>query len=292
MEIKEKYNMLLCLEYKYTNDKHYKVYSFMCDCGKQVEYVGSYVKLGRYKSCGCQKYQKNKDEDILNTKYNRLKPIKRVENIYGGKAFLCICDCGNESVVSLGDLKNNKTKSCGCLAKEKSSDNIKKYSTTHGRHGTPEYRVWRGMRTRCYYENTPQYKNYGGRGIKVCNRWKESFENFYEDMGDKPTPKHQLDRIDNDGNYEPNNCRWVTPSENALNKEHKSGTLGIKNVYKDSDSYYTQVKRQGKTRVSSYTTLENALKLKEIYITEYKKDKDKWLKDTINKTYLKTLNQH
>lgn len=89
---------------------------------------------------------------------------------------------------------------------------------SHGMTGTPEHNVWRRMIARCTYPSIERYPRYGGRGIKVCDRWLNSFSAFYADMGDRPTPKHQIDRIDNDGNYEPSNCKWSTPSENSLNR--------------------------------------------------------------------------
>ncbi len=88
----------------------------------------------------------------------------------------------------------------------------------HGMCGTPEYNTWHSMKTRCYNKNVTYYKYYGGRGIKVCESWKNSFRAFYNDMGNKPFPKAQIDRINNDGNYEPGNCRWVTPKQNSQNK--------------------------------------------------------------------------
>lgn len=100
----------------------------------------------------------------------------------------------------------------------------------HGKSGTPEYTAWCRMRQRVMDRNSRDYKDYGGRGIKICSRWLESFQYFYDDMGDKPTFSHSLDRIDNDGNYEPSNCKWSTKTEQALNRRprgNKSGYLGV-----------------------------------------------------------------
>lgn len=88
---------------------------------------------------------------------------------------------------------------------------------SHGMSGSPEYMSWSRMKQRCYNPNHSNYHNYGGRGIRVCKRWRESFSAFYEDMGPKPAPDYQIDRINNDGNYEPGNCRWITPTENLRN---------------------------------------------------------------------------
>ena len=91
---------------------------------------------------------------------------------------------------------------------------------SHGMENTPEYDTWQNMRVRCYDKNNKAYKDYGGRGIKVCDKWRYSFIAFYEDMGSKPFPKAQIDREENNGNYEPDNCRWVTPTVNANNKRN------------------------------------------------------------------------
>ena len=90
----------------------------------------------------------------------------------------------------------------------------------HGKTNTLEYNSWRGMRNRCYQLSGKEFSSYGGRGIKVCARWLKSFQYFLDDMGERPTPKHQIDRIDNNGDYDPSNCRWVTCAENQKNKSN------------------------------------------------------------------------
>lgn len=124
--------------------------------------------------------------------------------------WLCRCDCGNEKVILQQSLPSGNTKSCGCLSVEK--------RFRHGGYYLPEYSVWAGMKSRCHRSKDRAFKYYGGRGIRVCERWRESFKNFLDDMGRRPSPKHSLDRIDFNGNYEPVNCRWLENSEQNYNK--------------------------------------------------------------------------
>ncbi len=117
-------------------------------------------------------------------------------------------------MVSGTDLRLSHTKSCGCWRVESPSHAF----TTHGMVNSSEYRIWSHIKTRCFNAKSRFYERYGGRGIGMCLAWVDSFESFYDDMGPRPTPRHSIDRIDNDGHYEPGNCRWATPAQQSANR--------------------------------------------------------------------------
>ena len=132
---------------------------------------------------------------------------------------------------------------------------------------TPEYKAWISMKSRCHDSNYQSTGHYKGRGISICKEWLDNFLSFYEDMGDRPSSKHSLDRIDNDGNYEPSNCKWSTSKEQQHNKRQHPSALGIKNVYLSGQKYRVRFFRDAvKTELGTYGTLEEAISVRDDYL--------------------------
>ena len=160
--------------------------------------------------------------DLFEKKFGRLTVVRRVNNDKRGRSkWLCQCNCSDKNkIIVLGShLKSNHTKSCGCLSKETASIIHTKHGHCQDRKESKIYCVWEAIIQRCTNLNHPQYKDYGGRSIAVCERWLK-FENFLEDMEKPPTNKHQIDRINNDYGYFPSNCRWVVSKINNCNKSN------------------------------------------------------------------------
>jgi hypothetical protein len=154
--------------------------------------------------------------NLVNQRFGRLIAVEDVGRSKDGQVlWRCPCDCGNEIITKAGQLRQGKAKSCGCLRKDYPPR--LRHGWARGKRSS-EWLAWRRLKQRCLNPNHTRYAYYGGRGIKVCDRWLNSFENFIADMGPKPTSDHSIDRADNDGDYEPGNCQWVTKSEQMRNR--------------------------------------------------------------------------
>lgn len=161
----------------------------------------------------------------IGDKYARLTVIAQTPSVKQERRWDCLCDCGNQTNVGTNSLRSGHIRSCGCLQREA----VRKTGKENATHGAsviredgekrldPEYQVWSSMRNRCNNPQHQSYKRYGGRGISVCKEWDESYEAFLRDIGPRPSLKHSIDRRNNDGNYEPSNCRWATKSEQSRN---------------------------------------------------------------------------
>lgn len=162
--------------------------------------------------------------NLTGHRFGRLVVISEAPHGPKSTIWLCRCDCGQSTFIKMGNLVSGNTKSCGCLMKELSGARGKVQFTTHGMSKSREFTSWRGMIKRCTNPNNDHYKNYGGRGITVCERWLHSFEDFYEDMGIRPFGM-TLDRKDTNGNYCKDNCKWSTPKEQANNRRNRIRSL-------------------------------------------------------------------
>lgn len=148
--------------------------------------------------------------NLTGRKFGRLTAL----GFAGNRKWVCQCECGTQKAINSQALKSGETRSCGCLQKELAAKRLTKHGYTSRKGCTPTYQSWACMIQRCTNPNLRCYHRYGGRGIKVCERWRDSFKAFLSDMGKRPSKAHEIDRKDNDGNYEPGNCQWTTHRQN------------------------------------------------------------------------------
>lgn len=197
-------------------EKPGKYYECICECGNIRIKAGTELRAGRGMQCAdCQYSGMYNPQREIGKTYGKWTIIKFVDIHRKLMRFETVCECGTKGLHIASELRSGKSKQCvTCHNRENSKNNTK-----HGRHNDLVYKVWRSMKQRCENQNVLSYKRYGGRGIKVCEQWND-FENFIRDMGERPEGM-TLDRINNDGNYEPSNCRWVTHKENCNNRSNK-----------------------------------------------------------------------
>lgn len=208
-------------------------------------------------------------KNISNQKFGRLLAIERVgapSSTKSKEAFWrCKCDCGNETVVSGYMLRIGHTKSCGCYNKELLSERSKgnQYTKTHGLSSSRIYKIYYAMKDRCYNSNKWNYNRYGGRGITMCDEWKDDFKSFYDwAMSNGYDETKSIDRIDPDGNYEPSNCRWTDNTTQQFNRHIQSNnTTGYKGVSKTkAGTFRAYIKKSGRQiPLGTFKTIEEAI---------------------------------
>lgn len=220
--------VLYAAEPAYYGKQRVVMWKCRCDCGAQITVCAGALKSGNTKSCGClikDTAANTKVHDLTGRRFGRLTITGRAENSRGGKTqWHYLCDCGAVGVAAGTNLLRGVTTSCGCYRKGKTISRL----TTHGESHTRLYRVWQGMRERCYNNQHISYPLYGARGIRVCDEWRESYDRFKE-WADASGYQHNakrgdctLDRIDVNGDYSPDNCRWVdmkTQCQNMRNSK-------------------------------------------------------------------------
>lgn len=211
----QKFGRLTVIEFAGMNKWGGSLWKCECECGNQVIKSGFNLRQGKTKSCGCLP-PGNPRKDLVGKKFHRLTVISFSRIRKNHILWLCQCNCGKIREVDGWQLSSGETKSCGCFSKE----SLIKRQTTHGMSRLRPYTIWEDMKQRCNNPLNSNYHNYGKRGIKICFRWEKSFIDFWEDMHKGYSDSLQIDRINNDGNYEPGNCQWVTQSKNLNNRRN------------------------------------------------------------------------
>lgn len=216
-------------------------------------------------------------ENLDGVEFHRLKVVSRDSTKNKGRgSWLCECECGTRVIVRSSHLKSGQTKSCGCLSREFT----RKLNSTHGMSKTSEYKTWLGMKRRCYAVKDIAYANYGGRGITICEEWFHSFEQFYSDMGKKPSEGHSIDRIDGGGNYNKSNCRWADWFTQTANRRisttSATGCAGVSMRSRGSKiKYEVNIGHYGAKYLGSFSSIFDAVEARNNYITSHKTEHKK-----------------
>jgi len=203
--------------------------------------------------------------DLIGKKFGRLTVIRKVKKTKNYVHWECSCECGGTKTTITASLNKGVVKSCGCIHKE--------ITSKHGMYKHPLYQTWLNMTQRCNNPKNPIYKYYGARGVKVCDHWLESFENFYNDMGEKPEGA-SLDRIDDALVYSKETCKWSDKSEQVFNrrpKKNKSGYTGVKVT--PAGNFSSGISKNGKFHyLGTYDTLEEAIEARKAGEAKYYPD--------------------
>lgn len=242
----KRYGKLVALEA--TNERYSNgsvKWKCQCDCGNVYYACSSDLKRKR-KSCGCE----TRLNDMTGKKIGRLTVVERAKDKNGKTYWHCKCECGTEKDICASHLSSGKIVSCGCY----SSEMLEKHSITHGMSKTRLYDIWSGMKARCYNRKSSCYSNYGSRGIEVCEAWRDDFMNFYDwSMEHGYSEELSIDRINVNGNYEPNNCRWATKKEQSCNTRrtklflHNGEVKTLKQIALDEKiNYSTLIRKMSK----------------------------------------------
>lgn len=221
------------IEFSHINKHRNAMWKAQCDCGTIKTVLGNSLREGKSTCCGCSKKLRS-IKDLNGKKFGHLSVI-RFDHVNDRQLAVweCLCDCGNTTYVTTSSLLSGNSKSCGCIRKEK----LREQSYINGYSSERLYNVWKNMCGRCFDQKARGYKNYGGRGITVCDEWRNDYASFRDWAmangydPDAPYGQCTIDRIDNDGNYEPSNCRWVSMAVQAKNKRKKcSFSTNLKKV--------------------------------------------------------------
>lgn len=224
------------------------IWTCCCDCGNTVEVESCHLGRGRKSDCGCV-FLNFKKTQLIRQRFGFLSVTEfaYIDTKYGQYYWKCLCDCGNTHIVSTSGLRSGDVKSCGCWSK------VFPHNLKHGMKHTTEYNIYQSILARCNNVKQGSYFNYGGRGIKVL--W-NSFEEFYEDMGPRPEGL-TIERIDNDGHYYKDNCRWATRVEQANNRRN-SIFIEYNGIIKTIRGWCDELGTQYKTVYQRYYRNNNA----------------------------------